>query len=74
MNRLFQLLKKVMALLRWGDMFTTTQFLRYRGDSDYSTATGGFISIAVLMVFFILFANLGLQTARRELINSSFSQ
>jgi hypothetical protein len=63
-----------MAFLRWGDMFTTSQFLRYRGDNDYGTATGGFTSIAVLIVFVILFANLGLQTARRELIKSSVSQ
>ncbi len=67
-------LKGLLRLLRWGDMFTTSQFLRYRGDSDYGTATGGFTSIAVLIVFVILFANLGLQTARREIINSSVSQ
>jgi hypothetical protein len=68
------IIKKVAALLRWGDMFSTSQFLRYRGDSDYGTVTGGFVSVAVIIVFAILFANLGIQTANRQLINSSVSQ
>jgi hypothetical protein len=67
-------LKKLSAFLRWSDLFSTTQFLRFRGDSDYGTVTGGFTSIAVLVVFSILFANLGVQTANRQLINSSVSQ
>lgn len=64
---------KIRSLLKSGDLFTTSQLLRYRKESDYGTATGGFISIAVFIVFAALFWNLGIQTANMELINSSVS-
>ena len=47
------------------DLFPTSTFLRYKGDSDYTTATGGFISIAVITIFVVLFFSMGLKTARK---------
>lgn len=68
-----KILAKIKGLLKSGDLFTTSQLLRYRKESDYGTATGGFVSVAVFIVFAALFWNLGIQTANMELINSSMS-
>lgn len=68
-----KILAKIKGLLKSGDLFTTSQLLRYRKETDYGTATGGFVSIAVFIVFAALFWNLGIQTANMELINSSMS-
>jgi hypothetical protein len=73
MQKLRFILKKVASFLRWGDLFSTSQFLLYKGDNDYNTVTGGFISIAVIIVFAALFTNIGLQTANRQIINASTS-
>ena len=54
--------------LRKFDLFPANQFLRYKGDPEYTTATGGIISLFVITIFIILFATMGIQTAKRELI------
>ena len=38
---------------------------------EYGTATGGFISLSVLIVFAILFASEGIKTVKKELISST---
>lgn len=68
-----KIVTKIKELLKSGDLFTTSQLLRYRKETDYGTATGGFISIAVFIVFAALFWSLAIQTANMELINSSMS-
>ncbi len=47
------------------DMFPATQFLRYKGSGDFKTATGGCVSVAVIVIFVILFYSLGVQTVNQ---------
>lgn len=61
------------SVFRKFDLFPATQFLRYKEEGDYKTATGGFVSIAIMIIFVILFYNLGTQTINREIINGSIS-
>ena len=58
-------------LLRKPDLFSQTTLLRYNGEAEYSTATGGFISIAVITIFIALFFSMGLKTLNKEIITSS---
>jgi len=44
-------------LLKSLDLFPTNNFLRYKDESDYTTATGGFVSIVVIIIFIVLFAS-----------------
>lgn len=39
------------------DLFATTSFLRYKQDDSYSTASGGIVSLVVITIFLVLFAN-----------------
>jgi hypothetical protein len=59
--------------LRAIDLFPTSTFLRYKGETDYTTATGGCLSITVIIVFVILFASMGIKTVKRQIINTSSS-
>lgn len=59
-------------VFRYVDLFPTSSFLRYSGDSEYTTSTGGFTSLVVITIFIILFANMGLKTVKMEIIDSSF--
>lgn len=45
-------------------------FLRYSGDSEYTTSTEEFTSIVVITIFIILFANMGLKTVKMNPLNS----
>jgi hypothetical protein len=65
-NLLQKLLKKI-------DLFPTDQFVRYNGESEYTTATGGLVSLALIVVILILFSNKGIQTLDRSTISSSIS-
>ena len=58
-------------LFHYTDLFAHTSLLRYNMESDYSTATGGFLSFVIVIVFAALFFSLGLRTVRKEIINSS---
>ena len=50
-------LKLLRKLLVKFDFFPATQFLRYKGQTSYRTATGGVFTILIVIIFFILFAN-----------------
>ena len=63
-------LSGISKLLRMFDLFPNSQFLRYHGKPKYNSMTGGFISIAVLVIFIILFASMGLRTVQRDIIFS----
>lgn len=52
-------------LLKKPDLFCQTAFVRYNGEADYSTATGGFVSLAVIIIFVTLFFSMGLKTVKR---------
>ena len=58
-------------ILRKPDLFCQPSLLRYNGEAEYSTATGGFLSIAVIVIFVTLFFSMGLRTIRMEIITSN---
>ena len=47
------------------DLFSLTQFLRYRQDEDYTTASGGITSIVIVGVFIIFFASNAISTVNK---------
>ena len=49
-------------------MFATTELLRFKGDPEYSTATGGCTTAALVVLFTILFAAQGLATMGKDII------
>jgi hypothetical protein len=51
--------------LRYVDLFPSSAFLRYGGDSEYTTTTGGLTSVIVIAVLIALFASMGLKTVKR---------
>lgn len=65
------ILKCLNKILKTIDLFPTSIFLRYKGETDYTTATGGFLSITVIIVFIILFASMGIKTLKKEIISTS---
>ena len=57
--------------IRTFDLFSLSQFLRYRQDEDYKTISGGITSILVVTIFVILFANNALSTVNKTNISWS---
>jgi hypothetical protein len=53
------------------DFFSTSEFLRYNHEESYRTLTGGTCSIMIVIIFSIIFANLGIQTVNKSIISSS---
>lgn len=51
------LIKSFRQLLVKFDFFPATQFLRYKGSTEYRTATGGIFTILIIIIFCILFFN-----------------
>ena len=47
------------------DLFSLTQFLRYRQDEDYTTVSGGLTSIIIVGVFIIFFASNAISTVNK---------
>lgn len=52
------IVKYATLFLKKIDLFPSTQFIKYKKEPDHTTATGGFISVAVIIVFAILFTSL----------------
>jgi hypothetical protein len=65
--------RRIQAVLRFFDLFSYSSFIRYKGESEFKSATGGLFSIVVLIIFAVLFTNLGIKTVQREIISSSFT-
>ena len=65
--------KRVGNFIKLFDLFPANQFLRYKGEADYTTVTGGLTSLLILTVFMAMFASMGLQTAQRQIIFASAS-
>ena len=57
-------------MIREVDLFPNAQLLRYNGDPDYKTTMGGIISISVIVILVILFFNMAVRTATRQIITS----
>lgn len=64
-------LSKLNKFFRGVDLFPTSKLIRYNGESEYTTVTGGLISTAVLVIFIILFSSMGIRTIRKEIIITS---
>jgi len=62
MKPFFRILNKALKSL---DLFPTSNFLRYSGENEYTTASGGVISVAICVVFAVLFASMGIRTINR---------
>ena len=60
-------------LIKKVDVFSYARFLRFRGEDEYSTATGGCCSLMVIVIILLLFFTVGLRTIRKEIITSSVS-
>jgi hypothetical protein len=51
--------------IRSADLFSHNTLLRYNGDSNYNTVTGGVCSIAIIIIFVLLFFSMGLKIVQR---------
>lgn len=56
-------------LFRSLDLFSVTQFLRYKQDESFKTVSGGVTSLIILIIFIVLFGNKAIQTINRSIIN-----
>ena len=52
------------------DLFASSKFVRYKGESEFRTATGGAVSVSIIVIFGLLFSTMGLRTVRKEIITS----
>ena len=50
------------------DLFPYSKLLRYDGADEYTTSTGGVISIGIIVIFVVLFASMGLKTVNKDII------
>jgi hypothetical protein len=55
----------VSKILRKLDLYPSSKLLRYNGEPEYMTTTGGIISVAIITIFVILFFNMGVKTLRQ---------
>ena len=51
------------------DLFSASQFLRYKNEENYSTVSGGIVSLMVISVFLALFFNTAIQTINKSIIS-----
>lgn len=50
------------------DLFSLSQFLRYKQDNDYKTVSGGLISLLVVGIFCFLFSSNAIATVNKTAI------
>jgi hypothetical protein len=66
---------KVLEMVRKGcksvDCFSTRSFIRYQGEEEYRTATGGVCSLLIVVAFCLQFLTVGSQTLERSIIKSA---
>ena len=58
-------------IFRSFDLFSTSQFLRFDGEGEYKTASGGICSLIVIVIFMTLFMSTAIQTVNMEIITWS---
>ena len=56
--------------IRMLDLFPTAKLVRYNGETEYNSITGGLVSMVVISIFAILFSSMGLRTIKKEIIQS----
>jgi len=64
---------KIEDFVKSMDLFPSSQFIRYKKDSEYKTTLGGVASVLIIAVTIALFINMGLQTVNKTLIASAIS-
>ena len=62
---------QLIKILRMVDFFQSSKFLRYNGDAEYKSTSGGIVSMTVVIIFIILFSSMGMKTLRKEIITAS---
>ena len=55
--------------IKFFDLFSLTQFLRYKQDEDYKTVSGGLTSLFVVSIFIILFSSNAVSTINKTSIS-----
>ena len=55
-------------MIKTCDLFSVSQFLRYKQDDSYMTVSGGIVSIVVVAVFIIFFASNAIDTINKTTI------
>jgi hypothetical protein len=66
-----KIIKCLRAFLQSLDFFPATQFLRYKGETEYKTATGGFVSFVIIIIFIILFTSTGLDMINKTTVTAT---
>ena len=59
-------LRNLLIAISKADFFNSTQLLRYDKQNDYRTLTGGFISLAIVAIIIVGFANMIMDTFTRK--------
>ncbi len=67
------ILKGIKRLIYQTDMFCSSQLLRYNSETQYKTMTGGLLSLAIIIVIIVGFANMISDTLQRTSITSSLT-
>lgn len=62
-------LHRLKSIFKEVDFFHSTQMLRFRGESEYKTLTGGIISVAIIIVILIGFSQMIINTLNLSSIN-----
>ena len=53
------------------DMFSTTEFLRYKEETEYGTLTGACLSLGIISVIVLLIYQVALHTIRKDQVTWS---
>ena len=63
------ILKNLARMIEKVDFFNSSQLLRYKKENDYRTFTGGCISLGIIVVIFLGFANMIIDTLALKSVN-----
>jgi hypothetical protein len=61
----------ISRLIRQFDLFSTVQYIRYKGEPRFKTATGGCASLAIIIILIAVSSGEAYRTLNKEMINSS---
>lgn len=67
------ILLKLKSLVKKADMFYSTELLRFDGEGEFSTLTGGILSLAIVATILAGFASMILDTLNRTTISTQLT-
>lgn len=67
-----KLLSLLKDLIEMNDFFYSTQLLRFKKEGEYRTLTGGILSIGIIVVIVVGFANMIMDTLKRNTFTTAF--